>query len=275
MKKLILHLYQMLPPSIVNSIGTAQWLKPLRDKILRSENGAQAITVTVNRDYAPYFVSFKFHAAIRVAAKAKEKGIENTLLRNTISLLRAKGIAEKAVILDVGTNYGYLSMVWSQTLASNGGKVYSFEPSRGVFRAFQQTIQLNGTRAKNILTENKAVGLHTGNIELYDSGTTSNIIEQENVKENYLVPMVSIDDYAQSADIQKIDLIKIDVDGIEHEILRGAKNVLMEQKPVLVIETNNDPRIITFCSDLGYQVLDMNLAVYDRKDAIPSNVFCV
>jgi hypothetical protein len=276
MNKLIFQLYRFLPKKIIRKLGESKLLKPLRDLALRQKNGVKTITVTVNRKYPPFEVFFKYVAGLKDAAQAYERGVENSLLLSTIKILQSKGITEKAIIMDVGANFGYLSMVWSQSLAANGGKVYSFEPNKKVFEILLQTVNLNETDDKVISPLNLAVGSKSGIIELHDFGNSSSTIKDEKKTiSSYPVSIVSIDDFVQSKFIEKVDLVKIDVDGIEFDILQGARNTLISFKPVLVIETNNDKRIIDFCQGLGYLVLDMNLSIYKNTDEIPVNIFCI
>lgn len=277
MKKFILLLYNYLPKTFIKKIGSSSALKGLRNFFLRKDSIAKNIIVKVKREYPPFSVSFKYCAPIRDAAKAKKRGVENTLLRNTIKLLNDKGIAEKATVMDIGANYGYLSMVWSQTLAKNGGTVHSFEPGKNIYRTFKETLRQNGQLVDNIIPVNKAVGRESGDIELIDFGTTSNINQNIdfNIQSRYIVPLLSIDDYVNENSLSKIDLIKIDVDGIEYDILQGAKSTLLMYKPVLAIETNNDSRIISFCLELGYAIYNMSLSRYEEPAEVPLNIFCV
>ena len=220
--KIILSLYQTLPPKMRNAIGKSVLLKPLRDFFLRSKGSFRETKVLVNQDYLEYKVNFIFFASMKIASKAEKSGIENTLLRNSIHLLnKHKRVKDDAVILDVGANFGFLSLVWANAISQNG-KVIAFEPNISVHNSLKKSIRANNLES-TIQLKNLAVGNKDGSIELFLSSTTSNIMEggmQENNKTT--IEMVSLDSFSKRNDIVRCDLIKIDVDGIELDILMGA-----------------------------------------------------
>lgn len=64
---------------------------------------------------------------------------------------------------------------------------------------------------------------------------------------------LSIDEWAKNKDIKKVDFLKIDVDGLELSVLRGAENTLRANNPVLMIEIEGDTTdVFRFLSNLGY-----------------------
>ena len=144
-----------------------------------------------------------------------------------------------------------------------------------MFQKFsKKTIKENNLSAIVKLYKN-AVGSKNEFIEINDSGVTSNVLEFENSNEKNLVEMITIDSFIEAEKIEKMDLFKIDVDGIEYDILKGAESMLRKHMPILIVETNDDIRIIDFCKEMGYQILDMNLIPYEKNTVIPENIFCV
>ncbi|MDP2762171.1 MAG: FkbM family methyltransferase [Sideroxyarcus sp.] len=273
--KIILSLYQILPPKMRNGIGQSVFLKPIRDFFLRPKGSFRETKVLVNRDYLVYKVNFYFFASMKTASKAAKNGIENTLLRNSINLLKKhKSVENDAVILDVGANFGFLSLVWANSISQNG-KVIAFEPNISVHNSFKKAIRVNNLES-TIQLKNLAVGNNDGSIELFLSSTTSNIMQigmQPNNKTN--IEMVSLDSFSKRNDIVRCDLVKIDVDGIELDILMGATNLLENCKPIFIVETNSDKRIIDFFQKHEYQILDMELNPFQSGEQLPPNIFCI
>ncbi|SRX75614.1 FkbM family methyltransferase [Aequorivita antarctica] len=273
--KIILGLYRTLPRKIRNGIGQSRLLKPVRDLFLRSHGRYRETKVLVKRDYLGYIINFYFFASLKVASKAAKSGIENTILRNSINLVkRLKTKENNAVVLDVGANFGYLSLVWANSIAQNG-KVIAFEPNLNVHNSFNKSIIVN-KQESNIQLNNLAVGNKDGSIELFLSSTTSNTLRTDKKDNNSTrIEMVSIDSFSSRNNIDRCDLVKIDVDGIELDILMGAIHLIERCKPIFIVETNDDKRIIDFFNPYDYQILDMKLNPFQSGDQLPPNIFCI
>jgi FkbM family methyltransferase len=218
-------------------------------------------------------VSFYFYAPIKIAVKAKNKGVENTLLRHSFKLLSRYKVGSDPIIYDVGANYGFLSMVWGRAFEKRKGKVFSFEPSPNVLNITQKSISFN--KLDNVKLFQKAVGDISGHITIHEGKASSNVKKLRDTKQ-IKVEMTSLDDFTKNQKIESIDLIKIDVDGFEYEVLQGAKDIMKKHKPIFIVETNNDSRILDYFSLNDYVILDMSLnRVFDHNINIPSNIFCV
>ena len=270
------HIYNWVPKTWRRRLGKSKMLKPLRDLFFRSKTGFREHTVTVNRNYEGYAVSFQFVSGIQIAVKAETKGLENTLLRNSIKLLKEFKPREgdDYYIADVGANFGYLSLVWSQSVAKNG-TITAFEPHPKIANSLQKSIAKNGS-SSIIDLHNVAVGKEKGSVEISLLSTTSNT-DKEVIGENQSasvarIEMVTLDDFFSTAD--RLDMIKIDVDGIELQILEGAANVLKHLRPIVIVEANGNFKILEFLVDMNYTLLDMNLRPF-AKDRLPPNIFCI
>lgn len=261
---LLLNLYLFLPKGVVKFIGSLSFLKGIRDKILRNKSGFKESQVLIRKDYIDHKVEFKYIADIRGAAKAKKKGVETNLILNTMALINN---TKFNTILDIGSNFGFLSLVWSKTLASKG-QVYGFEPNPQTYKCFKRSVALNNLN--NIKIENVAVGSNMGATDIYINNSTSNILEKTGNKAQ--ATLITIDQYYIKESIKKCDMIKIDVDGYELEVLIGAINTIKKFKPVLIIETNESMEVVDFVRSLGYKILDGNLS--KNFEGIPANIFC-
>jgi len=271
---MLVYFYNKVPKPTRDKIGKSKFFKWIRDLLLRKNGSYRERTVLIKKDYLDFKMAFKFVASIKDAAKASKYGVENTMIRNSIKLIRKyKSDINDAVIFDIGANFGYLSLVWTQTI-SQSGKVIAFEPSKNVFNSLSKSIQLNDL--KPIVTvENLALGNQCKQIELYLNNTTSNVLKLDESQRKQMVQMLRLDDYIAEKKIKRCDLIKIDVDGIEMDILKGSLETLKQLKPLLIVETNNDVEIIDFFTNNNYTVLDEKLEVYKAEDTLPLNVYCV
>lgn len=271
--RLRMFIYNFFSKKIKNKLGRSKILEPFRNLFFRNNGSYREVHTFVKRKYLKYFVEFNFYASIQVANKAKNKGIENTLLNNSLKLLKSN--IDDKTIFDVGTNFGYLSMVWANSICKKG-KVYSFEPHPLLYNSLSKSIKSNSLE-DIIVWENVAVGNETGTIDIKILPTTSNKMDVEsnsiNVKKEK-VNIITLDHYVEKNNIMKCDLIKIDVDGIEFEILNGAKELIKKMYPIFIVETNKDDRIIDFFEGFDYQILNMNLKPIEVGE-LPLNIFCI
>lgn len=275
MNSLLVKIYDIIPKGLRLKIGQSKLLKGLRRRLLYDSKGFKTAQVLVERTYGNHKVNFLFVASIKMASKAKRLGIENTVLRNSFTLVeKYKPNRTDLAVLDVGSNFGYLGAVWADSIAKNG-KVMAFEPNKNLYLSISKTIEANINFKANFKIYNLAVGAKNETIRLNASSFSSNAQSMETAIETYDVEMVTLDDFLNKENIREIDVIKIDVDGIELDILKGAENLLMHNNSIIIVETNDDMRIVEFFQELDYNIYDMKLNIFDNSEALPLNIFCV
>lgn len=163
------------------------------------------------------------------------------------------------VFVDIGANIGVHSMMASEII-SDKGKVISFEASQHNFLRLQEHITLN--QANNIEAHHLAVAECNKDITLFyneeegNKGMVSAYGKHKSHSEK--IKAVALDSFLAQT---KIDFIKIDIEGGEFDALKGMKNILQTQNPVLLIELEEDiieqtdyeeKDIIDFLAQLGY-----------------------
>jgi FkbM family methyltransferase len=130
-------------------------------------------------------------------------------------------------VLDVGANVGYFSVVAAQC-GGPGTTVVAFEPNPRVYEMLKQTSSLNG---ESIIAENLACGYEPGELPLYltpqdrNSGLSTLVPEVCPVAGVVKVSVVTLDDYCSANKIRPT-VAKIDVEGFELEVLRGAEDLI-------------------------------------------------
>ncbi len=278
MNNLRISIYNLFSPKLKKTLGKSRLLKPFRDVFFRSKGGYRETFCKVKRAYLDFLVEFTFCGSIQVTSKAKQKGIENTILRHSINLLRknTKRKDNDYIVFDVGANFGYLSLVWANSV-SKQGSVFSFEPHPLLFKSFVKSISENDLN-DCVFPEKVAVGNNLGEIEVNLLTTSSNVLNDASSQKNttkHIVEMITLDNYIERNSMSRCDLLKIDVDGIELDILQGAMTMINKLKPILIIETNNDIRIIEFLKEYDYNILDMKLDSYKENATLPHNIFCI
>jgi len=164
-----------------------------------------------------------------------------------VSVFR-KFIQPGGILLDVGANIGQYSLLASK-LAGKTGKIYAFEPGQNIQPRLKKNIDLNGF--ENIEVVPCAVAATSGEMKFYpanevgNQGVGSLMPAQEfrsNIRstEGVDVDVISLDDFCEGRGIQHVDFLKIDVEGYDLEVLKGAEK-LMKNNPDLVIMSEVEP----------------------------------
>jgi len=245
MEKIVLFLYKILPSSLIFKIGKSDRWESLRKLILRPKGKALTTQVQVNWKNTAEFL---FTAPVKIALKAEERGLESRLLKETLEEFKGRS---DLTILDIGASFGFLTMVWSKTIASQG-YIYSFEPHPFLFDNLNKNIIDNDV--SNICSPFQFLVGDNNCIEtLKLMGFTSNkyALSGKTVSEEIQVKQVTIDDFIGFQKIQRIDLIKIDVDGSELQVLKGMREILKMQSPLLIVETSQ-PAVVQWLKAEGY-----------------------
>ena len=142
-----------------------------------------------------------------------------------------KFILPGMTIVDVGANIGIYTSFFSG-LAGGSGHVHGFEPDTVNFMRLQENVG----QLANVSLNHAAVGDRSGTIRLYvsdDLNVDHRTFDSGDGREGIDVPVVSLDDYFAAG--QRVDLIKIDVQGFELSVLQGAQRVLKENRDVKVL----------------------------------------
>jgi FkbM family methyltransferase len=158
------------------------------------------------------------------------------------------------VVLDVGANIGTHSVWFAQAVAP-AGAVISFEPQRLVYQTLCANIALNSL--KNVVCHQVAVGAEPGEISvpIPDPSVPQNFggIALGASAQGEPVPVVTLDELA----FTRCKLIKIDVEGMELDVLRGATQLIAATAPVLYVESDREKgadELVRYIDSLGYDL---------------------
>ena len=144
---------------------------------------------------------------------------------------------EGDVVIDIGAAFGFYTIIGAKRVGTNG-KVVAIEALRDSFKMLNRNIKLN--RLTNVISLNYAVYSKETKVKLYHNysimqeragGYTNKYVEASANTLDYLLQLKGITD---------VNWIKIDVEGAEFEVLKGATNVLSKSKDIaLLIEIHN------------------------------------
>ena len=135
-------------------------------------------------------------------------------------------------VFDVGANYGQTALHYNELF--HEAYIYSFEPVNKSFLKLQKSVEGN----VRIKCFNIAFGQESKKMEislfeeeqsqLNSLKTINSSSDINSIKE--IITVVTLDDFAKTENVQRIDLLKIDTEGFELEVLKGASTLLKDRK---------------------------------------------
>jgi FkbM family methyltransferase len=165
-------------------------------------------------------------------------------------------------ILDVGANIGSLTLPFAR-LVRPGGRVIAFEPQRIVYQMLCGNLALNAI--DNVIAHNSAVGHQGGSISVpaidYTQPENFGGVSVGAAAEGETVPLVTID----SLTLHRCEFVKIDVEGMELDVLKGAKDTLQRFRPRLYVENDRaekSPALIDHLLALDYRLYWLTPTAY-------------
>jgi len=159
-----------------------------------------------------------------IEGREHEDDVKKTFMNN---------IDDGDTIIDVGANIGEFSLIAAKKVGHKG-KVISIDPLKQAVSWLEKNFTLNGFSNYEILE--KAVGKNKGTMTLYKRSESSETgILDPDISEKKLINtgkiiVDTIDDIISSRNINKVEMLKIDVEGFEYEVLCGCKNSFKENK---------------------------------------------
>lgn len=173
------------------------------------------------------------------------------------------------VVLDVGANIGVHALAAARRLEElGGGRVIAFEPARDSVAKLGAGAARNGVQLEVVpaaLGERAELATLRADsrYDAADAGVRSLYGDGDIVQE---VPVVRLDDWAREHDLDRLDVVKLDVEGAEIAALTGAARTLKRLQPrALLVEdkrSESSARLHAVLDELGYrptgEVLDHN-----------------
>jgi len=156
-------------------------------------------------------------------------------MRDAMTALGTKGL--RGSYWDIGANIGQHALFMSLCVE----QVYAFEPFQAVRSRLDHHISLNNIT--NIAVHPTALGDSNGEFEFFaPTGSNRGIgsfLASTKDKGNISIGKLKVargDDYHSEQNLESMQLIKIDVEGLEKSVLSGLKNTLINSRPVIVCE---------------------------------------
>lgn len=155
-------------------------------------------------------------------------------------------IGKVSTFFDVGANIGYYSILGCKINPSL--TVFAFEPSTGVFIYMCENLKINRL-LENVTVEPIALSDVNGKIDFYEmrnekfptiynlSGEHNIGAKTDRITNKVKIESTTLDTYLSEIKINSVDLIKLDTEGAEYQILKGATKTIDTHKPIVICET--------------------------------------
>lgn len=178
---------------------------------------------------------------------------------------------------DIGANSGLFAVAAAKRIGC--GKVYAFEPCEWTYKLLEQNLRLN--EANNAAAIRMALGDHVGEAVLQvhapgdekrntigtPLGSDGQVVGEERV------PITTLDSFLEANAISRVDAMRVDVEGAELPVFRGAKNLLERKDAPLILYTGYGPHTKGFgyhpvetmwrLGDCGYSLFVLDRAKGD------------
>jgi FkbM family methyltransferase len=205
-------------------------------QVLERVNGSRLVERGSERDL--YRTRFNDFFWLNKASSVDKCIIESGLFEPASTECVKKLVSRGNVILDVGANIGYYSVLFSR-LVGNEGRVLCFEPTKYFGKVLKKNLEANNIDNAEIF----GFGLSNKHQQLeiqigYSSATIHNprIYPSETSETIDLVPL---DEFIEKNDLQTIDFVKVDIDGHEPLFFAGAWKTLDRYDPIILLEVSH------------------------------------
>ncbi|WP_244116773.1 FkbM family methyltransferase [Burkholderia cepacia] len=220
--------------------------------------------VTIESVYGPFIINRHCHLQAEALIKTGRPHIQPEL---DAMMQIVDQLPEQSIVVDGGANAGLVSVPVAQRIRSRGGRIHAFEPQRTLYHALCGTIALN--QIENIQLHNMGLGEinTTMTVPPVDYGRSADfgtvMLQSQAHEGGTSTPVVRLD----ALGLDRLDFLKLDVEGMEIDALRGARALLEQYLPWCWIEywKVGAPAIIDEFAGLDY--------VFYRIDGL--NLLCV
>ncbi|MBC1223258.1 FkbM family methyltransferase [Nostoc sp. UCD121] len=200
-----------------------------------------------------------------------------------------RSLSSGEVFIDAGANCGIYTLLASK-LVGDSGKVLSFEPGIESIKNIERNLEINAVT--NVKLFKVALSEQEGTAKLYhiENAPTSYSLGSEESEETSFeeVPTTTIDHVLAHEGIERVDFIKIDVEGAEELVFRGATSLFSHMKPKVIFEISSKTSgrlnlsydgAFNFLKGIGYQFFKVKntgeLLNFESPEGITGNILAI
>ena len=214
----------------------------------------------------------RLHTGHRIYVDTRDIGIASHLMLEGrwepwIEQVLIPAIKPGMRFLDVGANFGYYTLLGAEMVGATG-QVYAFEANPLIFKKLVKSVAVNGFDER-IALFNVAVHDESSAMEIIfrhdaSGGGWTDTAKGARPAMNEVIPVRGEPLDTLLADVPKVDIIKIDVEGAEPKVLAGAKNLLARSKNLTIILEFDSRRLMAQTPEKylqGFEVQGFSIAI--------------
>lgn len=225
-----------LPPSVLRWIGRQQFRSGIGPVITHLARGLREQPVTISHGHAK---------GLRLNPAGANAGYALGTTEPAIQALLAEHVQAGDVIWDVGANIGFFTLLCAR-LAGPAGQIVAIDPLPANTRALRSNVKLNGLG--NVEVVEIAASDHSGSdaLHVFEESTWAKLDTVETTfqkgrgDQSITVALATLDSLLEGRAAPTF--VKIDIEGAEVAALRGARRLLLETRPTLVVECHGTNR---------------------------------
>lgn len=287
---------QILPKSIFDFLYST-YQKNISDIVLKNKNKKlQEFKTEQVANFDFQNIKFKINIDPKNGTVDNEIFLQGVYEPSILKIIK-NNINTGDVILDVGANIGQHSIFMS-FVTGNTGKIISFEPVSSIYAQFKNSIEINNI--KNITLHNLACGdmekeMNINTISSNMGG--SSLVFSGDDRKIEKIKVITADSIVKNEN--KINFIKIDVEGYEYEALLGLKDTIEKHHPKIMLEysyagyksmgTDSAKKILDLLYSFDYDLYDIennnkkinksknnfDYDYFDKNKIVQTNLLCV
>ncbi len=165
-----------------------------------------------------------------------------------------------AIVIDAGGNIGLTALLMATLLPKGHVHVFEALPTNA------DHLRYNVSRNKimNCTVNSVALGAEVGTTSMQGSGSSSHILVDPTCISAGTIPMVTLDSYAREIGLERVDFIKMDIEGFEPAVLEGGRVLIKRFAPPIMMEFNS--WCLTFIQ--GYNARDFACSLWDSFEVM-------
>lgn len=188
-------------------------------------------------------------------------GLLRGVLEPSVQEALRRSVAPGMTVYDIGSDVGFFALIAAH-LTGAEGRVEAFEPVPESAAAIEANVGRNGF--SHVSVHRVAVGADAGDGALHvrDTPSWSHLADRGEhgvIRQRIRTRIVQIDEEIAEGRLRPPDVIKLDVEGSEHDVLRGAIQTLRRHRPVVVCELHDtNAEISELMRSIGYSLENLD-----------------